>query len=75
MQLDERRILLTEDELGRKVLEVAQEDYIAARLATHFVSAILFMGGNFIVNLVTRQPDAISLEGSVDAKMVDCSRA
>ncbi|KAF8120260.1 hypothetical protein EV363DRAFT_146977 [Boletus edulis] len=67
MRLNEKRILFAEEELGRNVLEVAQEDYIATGKATHFVSAIVY-GGNFIVNLVAKK-SKLSKEEKVEGKL------
>ena len=72
MRLYEKRILFAENALGRNVLRVASEDYIANGSATHFVSGIEY-GGNFIVNLVARQSKLEKnelIEGELQAKFI-----
>ena len=71
MRLNEKRVLFAEDALGRNVLRVASEDYIATGSATHFVSGITY-GGNFIVNLVARQSqleEDEKIEGQLQVKL------
>ena len=70
MRLNEKRILFAEDAMGRNVLRVTSEDYIANGSATHFVSAIVY-GGNAVVNLVARQSELSTeekIEGQLEAK-------
>ena len=67
MRLKEKRILFAEPELGRKVLDIVEKDYINTKLATHFVSSITY-GSNYIVNLVARQTE-ITKEERIEGKL------
>ena len=67
----EERIPFTESVLGRNVLPVAYEDYVGTRLATHFISSIVY-GGNVIINLIARQSelsDDEKVEGQLRAQL------
>ncbi|KAL4076460.1 hypothetical protein J3A83DRAFT_4370623 [Scleroderma citrinum] len=54
-------LLFAEDELGNNALDVAKDNYIAERLATHFVSGIIY-GANIIISMTESSSDVSEKE-------------